>query len=164
MPRRREGPSDFLLTRELRTAIRTLVDSHAQDCTPPDPDDLKSYTASELLKVRRLINQHVTDAECDLKSFSRRNLKKLENWKQWLEAEWKQLDAHFDASAIGKAVPRPPPKPGEYSQVFRLVWARIVKMTSVRKARSCLNGSRKAALWLRHLVQTYASCIELPCL
>ena len=62
------------------------------------------------------------------------------------------------------AVPRPVSSPEKPSQVFRLVWARLVKANGVRKSRACLDGSKRAAPWLRMLVQTYSSCIELPCL
>ena len=114
--------------------------------------------------MRRLQNEHMTEQEKALPSFTRKNLMTLDNWLEWRDADDKQLDAHYAAGAIGKAVLRPPTVPGKPSQVFRAVWARIVKATGVRKSRCCLDGSKRAAPWLRHLVQTYASCIEIPCL
>jgi hypothetical protein len=37
-----------------------------------------------------------------------------------------------------------------------------VKTNGTRKARACIDGSRRAAPWLRVGVSTYASCIEQP--
>ena len=106
----------------------------------------------------------MTEEEKKLTSFTRKNLMRLANWSDWQKADDKQLDAHYNAGAIGKAVPRPEKDPNSPSQVFRAVWARLVKATGTRKSRMCLDGSVRAAPWLRSLVQTYASCIELPCL
>ena len=89
---------------------------------------------------------------------------RLSNWPEWQAADDKQLDAHFDAGTVGEAVPRPREDPMKPSQVFRLVWNRLVKPTGVRKSRACLDGSKRAAPWLRQMVQTYSSCVELPCL
>jgi len=114
--------------------------------------------------MRRLQNEHMTDEEKKLKSFSRKNLQKLSNWEEWRKADHTQLDAHFDSGTIGKAIPRPVEDPRKPSQVFRVVWARLVKANGRRKSRACLDGSKRAAPWLRQMVQTYASCIELPCL
>ena len=62
------------------------------------------------------------------------------------------------------AVPRPISNPAKPSQVFHLHWVQLVKTNVVRKSRACLDGSRRAAPWLRMMVQTYSSFVELPCL
>ena len=148
-----------------RHAIRGLASTPPLPCTPPEPEELQVPPAPTLLEMRKLQNDHMTEEERQLKSFTRKNLMKLSNWPEWQAADDKQLDSHYTAGAIGKAVPRPvSDDPNTPSQVFRIVWARIVKATGVRKSRACLDGSKRAAPWLRALVQTYASCIELPCL
>ncbi len=148
-----------------RSALRRLTAMPLPDATPPDPDDLAEILSPvTLLEMRKLQNEHMTEEERRLPSFTRKNLQTLSNWPEWQQADYKQLDSHYAAGAIGKAVPRPVSVPGRRSQVFRLVWARLVKATGVRKSRACLDGSKRAAPWLRQLVQTYASCIELPCL
>lgn len=114
--------------------------------------------------MRKLTNDHMTPEEKALPSFSRKNLMTLPNWPEWQAADDLQLDTHFKSGTIGKAVPRPRRDPDQPSQVFRLHWARLVKSSGVRKSRACLDGSKRAAPWLRSLVQTYSSCIELPCL
>ena len=91
--------------------------------------------------------------------------KKLDDshWEEWQRADFKQLDAHFDSGTIGKAVPRPTLQPGVPPQIYRGVWARLVKPSGIRKSRLCLDGSKRAAPWLRMMVSTYSSCVEMPC-
>ena len=72
---------------------------------------------------------------------------KLSNWQEWNNADRAQLDNHFDSGTIGKAVPCPETDPMKPSQVFRLVWNRLVKASGVRKSRACLDGSKRAAPW-----------------
>ena len=48
--------------------------------------------------------------------------------------------------------------------IFRIAWACQVKANGVRKSRACLDGSKRAAPWLRMMVQTHSSCVEHPCL
>ena len=147
-----------------RALLREFSVTDSPGCTPPDTDDLKFYSASELLEMRQLANEHMTPEERKLKSFSRKNVMSLPNWAEWRAADHKQLDSHFDAGTIGKAVPRPTPKPGEPSQVFRTVQVRVVKSNGTRKSRTCLDGSKRAAPWIRNMVQTHSNCIELPTL
>ena len=149
-------------SRAYRNQVRELAATPLPAASPPDPQDLSQHTPSELLDLRRLQNEHMTAEEKQLRSFSRNNLMRLSNWLEWRDADDKQLDSHYEAGAIGKAVPRPVGLLAQ--QVFRLIWVRLVKPTGARKSRACLNGSKKAAPWLRELVSTYASCIELPCL
>ena len=152
---------------EQRRRLRELAATPLMDATPPDPDDLIHYSPEELLEMHKLVNEHMTPEERNLKSFTRKNLEKYltpENFQLWKEADRKQLDSHFDAGTIGHPVERPKASPMKPSQVFRVVWARLVKANGVRKARACLDGSKRAAPWLRNMVQTYSSCIELPCL
>ena len=147
-----------------RARLRSLAATPVLAATPADPDDLVPHSAPELLEMRKLANDHMTDEEKALPSFTRKRLMKLSNWEEWRAADDKQLDQHYNAGTIGKAVPRPEKDPEKPSQVFRLHWARLVKSSGVRKSRACLDGSKRAAPWLRMMVQTYSSCVELPCL
>jgi hypothetical protein len=143
-----------------RAFLREVAATTLPSATPADPDDLIEHSPTELLEMRKLSNDHMTPEEKELKSFSRKHLKTLPNFDQWVAADRKQLDQHFDAGTIGHPIPRPL----DDSQVFRIIWSRLVKATGVRKSRACLDGSKRSAPWLRLLVQTYSSCIELPCL
>ena len=109
----------------------------------------------------RLQTTGMTDQERALKHFTRRNLMRLPNWlSDWRPAFDKQLDAHEKAGTFGPPVPR---SKHPDAKILRLHWANLVKPNGDRKARSCADGSKQAAPWLRNLAQTYASCIEQPC-
>ena len=73
-------------------AVHETAATPLYDGTPPDPDDLISHSPEELLHMRKLVNDHMTDKERALKSFSHKNLMKLSNWKEWNAADRKQLD------------------------------------------------------------------------
>lgn len=158
------GEGMKLSTRELRQQVRDIASAPPLGYTPADPDDLVTLSAFELLEMRRLQVQHMTDEERKLKSFTRRNLMQLPNWQEWRDADDKQLNAHWDSGTFGKPVKRKSlsTNPDDPSQVFRLQWARLIKSNGDKKARACLDGSKRAAPFLRMHVQTYASCIELP--
>ena len=147
-----------------RSELRRVAATPPPTATPPDPDDMIECSAAELAEMRKLTNDHMTPEEKELTSFSRKQLMKLSDWPTWKESVFKQSDAHCDAGAIGHPVPRPTSTAEAPSQVFRLVWAFLVKANGTRKARACPDGSRRAAPWSRTLVQTHSSCVESPCL
>ena len=116
-------------------------------------------------EVHRLQADAMTDEERKLTSFNRRKLQRLSNWDDWDAAFDKQLDAHHEAGTFGAPVPRPTSSPdGGPLNILRIVWSNVVKTNGKRKARSCLDGSKRAAPWLRDYGTTYASCIEHPCM
>jgi hypothetical protein len=106
----------------------------------------------------------MTDAEGSLPKLTRHRLKQLDNWPIWDAAFDKQLDSHHRDGALGPPIliadlirlhgSRPP--------LLRFHWTNVVKTDGTRKARSCIDGSRKAAPWLREDINTYASCVEQP--
>ena len=114
-----------------RQALRDLAACPPPSATPADSDDLLHHDAADLLEMRKLSNDHMTEEEKALPSFTRKRLMTLPNWHEWQAADDKQLDQHFNAGTIGKAVPRPAKDPLKPSQVFRLHWARLVKSTGV---------------------------------
>ena len=146
-----------------RQRIRDLASSPATGYTPPDPEDLKLYSADELLEIRKMVNEHMTPEERNLKSLSTKATRSLPNAEEWIKADFTQLNAHFDSGTIGKAVPKPRLQQGDYPQVYRGVWSRSVKHDGRRKSRLCLDGSKRAAPWLRLILEVYSSCIETPC-
>lgn len=130
-----------------------------------DPTQVAEVMTQVEFAIGRLQTDAMTDEERALPSFTRARLKRLSNWNIWDAAHDAQLSDHFDAGTLGKAIKRPPRSPtGRPANVLRLHWASQVKTDGVRKARACLNGSKQAAPWLRDLGQTYASCIEQPCM
>jgi hypothetical protein len=106
----------------------------------------------------------MTDEERQLKSFTRHRLCKLSNWSDWDAASDAQLDAHFEAGALGLPVPHPPATSDGPANVLRIQWSNVVKPSGKRKCRACIDGSCCAAPWLHQFAQTYASCIEQLCM
>ena len=114
--------------------------------------------------IHRLQTEGMTPEERRLSKFTRRNLQQLPNWSSWDAAFDTQLDAHCQAGTIGRPVPRPPTTDGYPPNVLRIQWNNVVKPDGTRKCRACLDGSKRSAPWLRQFTQTYASCIEQPCM
>jgi hypothetical protein len=106
----------------------------------------------------------MTPEERLLPKFTRHRLKKLTNWPEWDAAFDAQLDAHFRDGALGHPVPRPTcNSKGGPPNILRFQWSNCVKTDGCRKARACINGSKRAAPGLRDTAPTYASCIEQNC-
>jgi hypothetical protein len=117
------------------------------------------------LFVNRLQTDGMTPAERILLRLTRHRLKKLSNWSDWDAAFDAQLDAHHRDGALGEPVLRPTTNSkGGPPNILRFQWSCCVKTDGRRKARACIDGSKRAAPWLRDTAPTYASCIEQPCM
>jgi hypothetical protein len=101
---------------------------------------------------------HGTSEEQSLGSFTRRKLWRLPNWKEWQDAEFKQLDSMEKQEMYGAPVPTP-----RDAIVLHQHWNYAIKGDGTRKARNCCDGSPRAAPQLK-LANTYSSCIEQPCM
>jgi hypothetical protein len=146
---------------ELPTHMRDAVAELYDDL---DPASIADLMAQVEFSIGRLQTDAMTDEERKLPSFTRGRLKKLSNWSTWDSACDSQLDGHYESTTMGKAIKRPAPVNGRPPNVLRVHWQMAVKTDGVRKARACLDGSKRAAPWLRDVAQTYASCIEQPCM
>ena len=119
--------------------------------------------------ISRLQTAGMTDEERVLKSFTRRNLKKLSNWPEWRTAFMKQLDAHHAAGTLVEPIPRSVAlarfrELGARPNILRFQWSSAVKADGTRKSRACADGSKRSAPWLRAFGDTYSSCIATPCM
>jgi hypothetical protein len=94
-----------------------------------------------------------------LPSFTRRRLQSLPNWSDWSPAFDAQLDAHHKQGTFGIPCRTP-----VGATVLRPHWANIIKADGTRKCRLCADGSKRAAPALHQFAETYASCIEQPCM
>ena len=112
--------------------------------------------------LHQLQTDGMTDQEKELKRLTRRSLKTLPNWNEWNDAFNQQLDEHAKAGVFGEPIERKDLPPEQQRQVCRLQWTNVVKPSGKRKCRACVDGSPRAAPWLRQDVSTYASCIEQP--
>ena len=128
-----------------------------EPCTATMPE---SSPHDQLLIMMRSLNTTVfgTPEELALGGFTRRKLKRLPNWNDWLLAEAKQLDSMEKQEMYGNPI-YPPPG----AIILRQHWNYSIKSDGTRKARNCCDGSPRAAPELK-LANTYSSCIEQPCM
>ena len=145
---------------------RGVVDEFASDLTPMEMSAVISRLQTEDAHVHRLQAETMTPEEQRLKKFTRANLMKLPNWTKWDEAFDAQLDSHRESGALAEPIPRSEARGvnGKKPNILRVHWQNVVKTDGTRKCRACMDGSKRAAPWLRQFVQTYASCIEQPCM
>ncbi|KAI2506527.1 hypothetical protein MHU86_7937 [Fragilaria crotonensis] len=148
---------------QLRTVSAIL--SSSPQSKPPDNDtvldnDDDNFDDDHAQLLLRSLNTttHGTPEEQGLGSFTRRKLRRLPNWKEWQDAEFKQLDLMAKQEMYGAPVPAP-----RDAIVLRQHWNYIIKGDGSRKARNCCDGSPRAAPQLK-LANTYSSCIEQPCM
>jgi hypothetical protein len=101
------------------------------------------------------IHQAIVDDLVPAK-FTRRQLKRSENWQVWKEAEFKQLNSYHTQDMFGKPIARP-----QKATVLPFVWSYLLKDGIKPKARGTCNGGKRygKAVTLAH---TYASCVEQP--
>jgi hypothetical protein len=149
------GIHDVEERRRISQTISSPVEANVKrgDLDQVDDDTMLSF-------INRVLSDGMTDEERRLKSFSRRQLKTLPNWEtEWRPAFYDQMDAHHKDGTFGEPCPAPPG-----ATIVVPHWACVVKPNGKRKARLCCNGSKKMAPSLHRLGNTYASCIEQPCL
>ena len=130
-----------------------------------DLDDFRSghdrYTD---FPIHKLESVEMTDDEKQLTRLTRKSLKKLSNWKDWNDCFNNEVDRHIATGLYGDPIPRPKSEPGKPPNIFRIVWNCHIKPDGTRKTRACLDGSKRAAPWLRQQVNTYSGCLEQPCM
>ncbi|KAL7551376.1 hypothetical protein ACHAWF_014575 [Thalassiosira exigua] len=86
---------------------------------------------------------------------TRSKLLRQEDWSQWQESEYKQLDQYMTQEMFGDPVPV-----DSDAAVFNLVWTYVVKELDKRKkARCTCDGSTRAGQ-VRILDYTYANCVD----
>jgi hypothetical protein len=67
--------------------------------------------------------------------FTRRQLMAQEDFHEWLQAEFKQLDRHEEDGMFGDPCPRP-----SLAIILRSIWSYVLKWNGEKKARHCCDG------------------------
>ena len=141
-----EASIDYLTIRAITTA-RTGLDCSENEIT----DDM----------IRLVINaigcNTTTAAEEAMGHLTRRKLRKLDNWDEWLTAERKQLNQFHELDMYGQATKLPPK-----GILLRPHWQYVIRKTGERRSRNCCDGSKRAAPLLHAIASTYSSCVEQP--
>ncbi len=86
---------------------------------------------------------------------TRDKIAKQEEWPEWQQSEYIQLDQYKKQGMFGDPVPMEEPE-----KVFILVWTYVIKeLDDRKKARCTLIGSAKSGK-VRFLDHTYANCVD----
>ena len=120
------------------------------------------YLDEVILQLNRLEVQDMTAEERAVPKLTRSRLKKFSNWDTWDKCFDHEWDRHTATGLIGDPVPRPQSDTPGKQNIFRIVWNCHIKPEGTRKTRACLDGSKRAAPWLREQVNTYSACLEQP--
>lgn len=87
--------------------------------------------------------------------FTRKQLMKRDDFKQSIEAKYKQLDTHKSDGMFGKPYPRPPK-----SVVLRSIWMYLLKWDGTRKAWNCGDGRPLQNELYKRLEAVYTACVS----
>jgi hypothetical protein len=107
--------------------------------------------------IHAISSHTITPAEQALGSLTRRRLKTLSTWPDWLAGEHKQLDQMEALGMYGQPC-YPPPN----AIILRMHWQYQIRRDGTRRARNCCDGSPRAAPTLHAVAATYSSCVEQP--
>ena len=96
-----------------------------------------------------------------LPRLTRRKVKQMDEWPQFLESEWTQLNKYHSQKMFGEPCPRP-----KNVTVLPWVWTYLFKMDPVTfdnlpKSRGTCNGANRPGRQVT-LAETYAACVEQP--
>ena len=90
-------------------------------------------------------------------NFTRRQLLKRDNWKDWEASEKLQLDQYERQKMFGS--PGPLPDTGEDYSVLPMIWVYLIKVDGRTKARCVANGAPHLKGTITQ-ANTYAACLE----
>ena len=88
------------------------------------------------------------------RKLTRQRLQKLDEWPEWQQSEFKQLDQYRDQNTFGEPEPRP-----KGANLLSLLWCYLVKDDGRKKARCVCNGSKNMRGTVT-LAETYAASLE----
>ena len=117
---------------------------------------------TEIIKlvINSLGSDAITPEEQALGYYTRKKLKKLSTWDQWLAGEKKQIDQFTTQGMFGEPMNRCDLP--DNAIVLRPHWQYLVKRSGVRCFQMCCNGSKVTAPQLHAVASTWSSCVALP--
>jgi hypothetical protein len=98
---------------------------------------------------------NVLNVNTKVMKLTRGKLIHQEDWNNWLESEYIQLDQYHTQSMFGLPV-----APNKGDAIFHLVWTYNIKAVDGRKKARCVCNSSTRSSQVRVLAETYANCIE----
>ena len=88
------------------------------------------------------------------RKLTRKLLKQRDDWHDWQESEYKQLDQYRDQDTFGEPEPRP-----RGANLLSLLWCYLVKDDGRKKARCVCNGNKNRRGTVT-LAETYAASLD----
>jgi hypothetical protein len=88
--------------------------------------------------------------------FKLSELQKGDDWKQWEDSKYKQLDQYYNQGMFGDPTTLP-----HNANALRMLWTYVLKPCGTRKSRMVCNGNprQKRTITLSH---TYANALDAP--
>ena len=146
----------------------TPVDIHPDTGVPQLNFDQFTHVANIHQDIIHEKNNNITQLESDddtqvtinklaKNTFTRTELLKRSDWKEWEKAEALQMDQYVRQNMFGK--PGPLPQDKSNLSVLPMIWVYLIKVDGRRKARCVANGAAHFQGTVT-LSQTYATCID----
>ena len=119
--------------------------------------DILHDTTSKFMDDELDRNTQITVHKLAKDSYTRTQLQKRSDWKDWEQSEFLQLEQYQRQNMFGDPGPLPDDS-NDYS-VLPMIWVYIIKTDGRKKARCVANGAPhlKGSITLAH---TYAACID----
>ena len=114
--------------------------------------------AAHLLKAppyRLITDGDVINCVTKAMKLTRGKLTQMEDWNDWLESEYLQLNQYHRQGMFGEPV-----APKEGDAIFHLVWTYNIKAVDGRKKARCVCDGSTRSGQVRVLAETYANCVE----
>ena len=100
---------------------------------------------------------HITVHKLAKDAFTRKQLQKRSDWKDWEASEFLQLEQYLRQNMFGD--PGPLPSDGSEYSVLPMIWVYLIKTDGRKKARCVANGAPHLKGTIT-LANTYAACID----
>ena len=86
---------------------------------------------------------------------TRGKLTQMEDWTDWLESEYLQLNQYHRQGMFGEPIGA-----SDGDAIFHLVWTYNIKAVDGRKKARCVCDGSTRSGQVRVLAETYANCVE----
>ena len=113
--------------------------------------DPMKFSPADRKKLKDLLSIHSLKKQ---RKLTRKILKDQDDWEDWRQSEFKQLDQYEDQQTFGEPQERP-----HGSNLLSLIWVYMIKDDGRKKARCVCNGSKNMRGTVT-LAETYASSLE----
>ena len=137
--------NDAEWSERVNNAIPILETTNRDDCILTKEDRATLIHSGFPVRIKSVKSQ---------RKLSRRILKQRDDWDDWQQSEWKQLDQYKDQDMFGDPEPMP-----RGVNLLNLLWCYLIKDCGRKKARCVCNGSKNMRGTVT-LAETYAASLD----